>query len=208
MTPQSASQNLRIIGHSDQGGRADGVQVMLHAKHAYVGHMFSDGITVLDVQDPRAPRPVGFVACPINTRSHHIQVNDGILLATNSANIWAMQRYADQADYFTAPLADSFTRRERDFTAGLRVFSLENPAARSGSARWKASGCIAFGGWAANTPMPPVILMDSPIISWRFSTSQTQPVRIWSIAGRCPVWIAVLRKQCLGPQANAGRSTT
>ncbi len=129
MTPQSASQNLRIIGHSDQGGRADGVQVMLHAKHAYVGHMFSDGITVLDVQDPRAPRPVGFVACPINTRSHHIQVNDGILLATNSANIWAMQRYADQADYFTAPLADSFTRRERDFTAGLRVFSLENPAA-------------------------------------------------------------------------------
>ena len=125
----SHSGNLRVIGHSDQGGRPDGVQVMLHDGHAYVGHMFSDGITVLDVQDPRAPRAVGFVACPPNTRSHHIQVHGGLLLATNSANIWAMQRYADQADYFTAPLADSFTRREREFTAGLRVFDLTDPAA-------------------------------------------------------------------------------
>jgi hypothetical protein len=127
--PLSASANLRIIGHSDMGDRPDGVQVMLHAGYAYVGHMFSDGITVLDVRDPRAPRAVGFVACPPNTRSHHIQVHDGILLATNSANIWAMQSYADQADYFTAPLADSFTRRERAFTAGLRVFDLADPAA-------------------------------------------------------------------------------
>ena len=125
----SASPNLRVIGHSDMGGRPDGVQVMLHRGHAYVGHMFSDGFTVLDVRNPRDPRTVGFVACPPNTRSHHIQVHDGILLATNSANIWAMQRYGDQADYFTAPLADSFTRREREFTAGLRVFDLADPAA-------------------------------------------------------------------------------
>jgi hypothetical protein len=122
------SPNLRIIGHSDQGSRPDGVQIMLHAGHAYVGHMFSDGITVLDVREARAPRPVTFLACPPNTRSHHLQVHDGILLATNSANIWAMQRYADQADYFSNPLADSFTRRDRDFTAGLRVFTLDDPA--------------------------------------------------------------------------------
>ena len=128
-SPLSHTPNLRIIGHTDQGGRPDGVQIMLHEGHAYVGHMFSDGITVLDVRDPRAPKPVNFIACPPNTRSHHIQVHDGILLATNSANIWAMQRYGDQADYFTAPLADSFTRREREFTAGLRVFDLSDPAA-------------------------------------------------------------------------------
>ncbi len=125
----AASDNLRVIGHSDMGGRPDGVQVMLHAGHAYVGHMFSDGFSVLDVREPRAPCTVGFVACPPNTRSHHIQVHDGLLLATNSANIWAMQRYGHQADYFTAPLADSFTRREREFTAGLRVFDLCDPAA-------------------------------------------------------------------------------
>jgi len=51
------------------------------------------------------------------------------MLAVNSANIWAMQQYQSQQDYFTAPLADSFTRRERNFTAGLRVYDLADPAA-------------------------------------------------------------------------------
>ena len=53
-----------IIGHSDMGGRPDGVQVMLHEGHAYVGHMFSDGITVLDVRDPRMPRARGLRRLP------------------------------------------------------------------------------------------------------------------------------------------------
>lgn len=128
MTPQRATSNFTFLGHSDQGGRGDGVQLMLHAGHAYIGHMFSDGITVLDIRDPRAARPVAFLACPPNTRSHHLQVHDGLLLATNSANIWAMQRYQDQQDYFTQSLDDSFTRRERAFTAGLRVFDLADPA--------------------------------------------------------------------------------
>lgn len=129
MIPISSSPNLRVIGHSDQGDRPDGVQAMLDGKHLYVGHMFSDGITVLDVSDPRAPRPVAFVACPPNTRSHHLQTHDGIMLATNSANIWAMQRYQSQQDYFSNPLADSFSRGSRAFTAGLRVFDLADPAA-------------------------------------------------------------------------------
>ncbi len=35
MTPTYAS-NMRIIGHTDQGGgRADGVQIMVHKGHAY-----------------------------------------------------------------------------------------------------------------------------------------------------------------------------
>ena len=131
--PLSSTRQFRLLGHSDQGGRPDGVQVMLHQaggrRFLYVGHMFADGITVLEATDPRDPVAVAFLACPANTRSHHLQVADGLLLATNSANIWAMQRYQSQSDYFTAPLADSFTQREREFTAGLRVFTLEDPAA-------------------------------------------------------------------------------
>lgn len=34
------SRNMRLIGHSDQGGRPDGVQVMVHRGYAYIGHMF------------------------------------------------------------------------------------------------------------------------------------------------------------------------
>ena len=35
------ARNMQILGHSDQGGgRADGVQIMVHKDHAYIGHIF------------------------------------------------------------------------------------------------------------------------------------------------------------------------
>jgi hypothetical protein len=122
-------KRITLLGHTDQGGRPDGVQIMLHGGHAYIGHMFSDGVTVVDVRDPRQPRPVNFLACPPNTRASHLQAHDGILLAVNAANIWALQQYQDQQEYFTNPLADSFSRRERPFAAGLRVFDLASDPA-------------------------------------------------------------------------------
>jgi len=63
------ARNMRLIGHSDQGGRPDGVQLMVHRGFAYVGHMFYasallDGFTdyifiTIDMSDPTAPREVG-----------------------------------------------------------------------------------------------------------------------------------------------------
>jgi hypothetical protein len=130
MKPAIASSgHFRVLGHTDQGGRPDGVQVMLHAGHVYVGHMFADGISVIDVRDPRAPLPVRFIACPPNTRAHHLQVHDGLLLAVNSANIWAMQAWSSQAEYFSNPLGETFRTRDKPFAAGLRVYDLADPAA-------------------------------------------------------------------------------
>ena len=34
-------RNMKLIGYSDQGGREDGVQIMVNKGHAFVGHMFS-----------------------------------------------------------------------------------------------------------------------------------------------------------------------
>ena len=51
--PQGIGRRIKHISYSDQGGRPDGVQVMVNRKHVYVGHMFSDGVTVLDASDPR-----------------------------------------------------------------------------------------------------------------------------------------------------------
>jgi hypothetical protein len=122
------AQSIRMLGRTDQGGRPDGVQVMVARGHAYVGHMFADGISVIDIADPRAPNTVRFIAAPPNTRASHLQVHDGLLLAINAANVWALQRYDAAGDYFGKPLADSFSKRERDFAAGMRVFDLANPA--------------------------------------------------------------------------------
>ena len=48
LTPDYA-RNMRIVGHSDQGGRSDGVQVMVSGGYAYVGHVFSGGFSIIDV---------------------------------------------------------------------------------------------------------------------------------------------------------------
>jgi hypothetical protein len=63
-----ASRNVKFISHSDQGGLGDGVQIMVHRGYAYIGHGYSNGITVLDVRDPKT-RPVAFLPCPPDTRS-------------------------------------------------------------------------------------------------------------------------------------------
>ena len=56
------ARNMKLIGHSDQGGRPDGVQMMVNKGHAFVGHMFSKGFSVIDVRDPRNPKPVHYIA--------------------------------------------------------------------------------------------------------------------------------------------------
>ena len=122
------SKNIRLLARCDQGGRPDGVQVIVHKGHAFIGHMFSDGFTVVDVRDPRQPKTAAFVAAPKNTRSHHLQVHGDILLAVNGPDIWAMQQYASQADYYAKSLADS-VHTEQPFGAGLRVFDISQPAA-------------------------------------------------------------------------------
>ena len=51
--PRIQAQYMRLIGHSDQGGRPDGVQLMVHRGFAYIGHMVSQGFSVVDVRsDP------------------------------------------------------------------------------------------------------------------------------------------------------------
>ena len=94
---------------------------MLHRGHLYVGHMFNDGVTVLDARDPRALKPLNFFTTAPNTRTHHLQVAEGLMLLANGANIVRMQSYDNTRDYFENTLADSLTNRE-PFRAGLSIF--------------------------------------------------------------------------------------
>src|SRR4051812_48617077 len=73
-------RRIRHVSYSNQGGRPDGVQVMVNRKHVYVGHMFSDGVTILEASDRRMLKPAGFFTAGTNTRTHHLQVADDLLL--------------------------------------------------------------------------------------------------------------------------------
>src|SRR6516162_11647156 len=88
---QGIGRGIRHISYSDIGGRPDSVQIMLNRNHLYIGHMFSNGLTILDATDPRRLKPVGFFTGGDFTRTHHLQVSDDLLLLANGANIVAMQ---------------------------------------------------------------------------------------------------------------------
>jgi len=50
-------RNMRLVGHCDQDGRPDGVQIMVHRGYAYIGHMFSKGFSVIDVARSQESAP-------------------------------------------------------------------------------------------------------------------------------------------------------
>jgi hypothetical protein len=124
--PQGIGQHFRHLSYSDIGGRPDSVQVMLNRKHLYVGHMFSNGVTILDAADPRKIKPVGFFTGGDFTRTHHLQVSDDLLLLANGANIVAMQSYDNIRGYFENALADSITNRKK-FRSGLSIHDISRP---------------------------------------------------------------------------------
>ena len=163
-----ASRNIKFLGHSDQGGRGDGVQVMVNRGFAYIGHGFSNGITVIDVRDPKNPQTVNFLACPPNTRAHHLQTHGDLLLAVNGPSVWTMQ--ISEKAYFAGSSADALEGQK--YTSGLRVYDLSLPDTPREIAflplgGWDRTG---FGMSAAATPMFRFICRNSPTMSWSSST--------------------------------------
>ena len=126
---------MRIVGHTDQGGRPDGVQVMVHRGHAYVGHMFSKGFSVIDVTDARNPKQVNYLAAPPNTWTIHLQTHDDLLLVIHAKDMFAEAAFADERAYYRGQVgevvgtAQSQQQTERDWSAGLAVYDISQPAA-------------------------------------------------------------------------------
>ena len=122
-----ASRNIKFVSHSDQGGRGDGVQIMVHRGYAYIGHGFSNGITILDVRDPKHPKPVDFLPCSSNTRALHLQIHDDLLLAVNCPSMWTLQ--VSERAYFGGSPADSLKEHKAQYTSGLRIYDIARPEA-------------------------------------------------------------------------------
>ena len=125
------ARNMRVVGHSDQGGRPDGVQVMVHRGYAYVGHMFSKGFSVVDVRDAKNPRAVNYVAAPPNTWTIHLQTHDDLLLVINAKDMFAAAEFADERAYYSGALGKTVgtaqAQRVRDWSAGLAVYDISRP---------------------------------------------------------------------------------
>ncbi|QRN37107.1 LVIVD repeat-containing protein [Pectobacterium carotovorum] len=123
------SRNMRLIGHSDQGGRPDGVQVMVHRGYAYIGHMVSQGVSIVDVRDAKNPKPAGFIAAPPVTWNIHLQTHDDLLLVVNARDLFADASFAEEKVYYTRSVADTVSTKQQDksWSAGLRIFDISTP---------------------------------------------------------------------------------
>ncbi|GEO17489.1 LVIVD repeat-containing protein [Microvirga aerophila] len=127
------AKNMKIIGYSDQGGRPDGVQLMVHNGYAYIGHMFSKGFSVVDVRDPKNPRPVAYMPAPHNTWNIHLQTHDDLLLVINAKDMFAAAEFQDERAYYKGALgkkvgtADAQDIGSRDWTAGMAVYDISHP---------------------------------------------------------------------------------
>lgn len=120
---------MRLIGHSDQGGRPDGVQLMVHRGFAYIGHMVSQGFSVVDVRDPTRPTTVNYIAAPPGTWNVHLQAHDDLLLVINARDLFADARFADEKVYYTRSVGDTVSDvQDRGWSAGLRIFDISTPA--------------------------------------------------------------------------------
>src|SRR5258706_14209556 len=86
--------------------------------------MFSGGLTIIDVRDPRRPTPVRFVPAPPNTWSLHLQAYDNLLLVINGVNIYNAALGIEKETYYSQPFAETFGGQERAFAAGMCVFDI------------------------------------------------------------------------------------
>ena len=93
------ARNMKLIGHTEQGGRPDGVQLMINKGYAITGHMFSKGFSVIDVRDPRDPKPVAYVPAPANTWNIHLQTHGDLLLVINAKDMFASAEFQDEKQY-------------------------------------------------------------------------------------------------------------
>ena len=121
-----ASKGIKFVGHSDMGGHSDGVQVMVHRGYAYVGHGYSNGITTLDVRDPKNPKVADFIACAPGTRAFHLQTHEDLLLAVNAPSVWTMQVLSEK-EYFGGSIAERLKGAGVQFSAGIRVYDISKP---------------------------------------------------------------------------------
>jgi hypothetical protein len=122
--------SLRLLGYSDLGGRPHGIQVMVRDEHAYIGQGRYGGFSIVDVANPREPRPAGFVPTAPGTLNIHLQVHDNLLLVVDGANLFRL--YGSWEAYYAQSMQGWSTQqlgqRGVDFTAGMRVYDISSPA--------------------------------------------------------------------------------
>ncbi|MHA1547722.1 MAG: LVIVD repeat-containing protein [Alphaproteobacteria bacterium] len=200
LTPDFA-RNMRILGHSDQGGRADGIQVMVSGGYAYVGHVFTGGFSVIDVRDPRQPAFVRHVPQPVGTWSQHLQTHGDILIVNNMKDM-LQDENINSGEYYQGSIGDKvdLDAGDQGYAAGMRVYDISDRANPREIAFLEIPGLGVHrvwydgGDWAYISALPPGFTDDIFMIVDFSEPTRPEPVsRLWlpgmnAAAGETPSW--------------------
>ena len=100
---------------------------------AYTGHMFSKGFSIVDVRDPKNPKPAGYFAAPPDTWNIHLQTHGDLLLVINAKDMFAAAEFQDERAYYKGALGKKVgtaagPTAARSWTAGMAVYDISKPA--------------------------------------------------------------------------------
>lgn len=205
LTPEYAN-NMRILGHCDQGGRSDGVQVMVSGGYAYIGHVFSGGFSVIDVRDPKDPKFVKHIQQPARTWSQHLQTHGDLLLIVNMKDMLQDEK-VNTGEYYSGSIGDKvdISGKDQSYSTGMRVFDIKDRANPKEIAFMPLEGLgvhriwYTGGQWAYISALPPGFTDDIFIILDMSDPTNPKPVsRLWlpgmnAEAGEKPTWDPKLR---------------
>jgi hypothetical protein len=132
----SSAKGVREVGWFDCAG---GGQIVVDKGIAYIGHIESPfGTSIVDVRDPKNPKPANYVAAPPGTWNIHLQTHGDLLLVINAKDMFAAAEFADEKAYYKGQLGQvvgtaeakpqESSRAARDWTAGLAVYDISQPA--------------------------------------------------------------------------------
>jgi hypothetical protein len=141
------SRNISFVGHTNLEGRVDCAQIMVDRGFAYVAHIFSHGYSVVDVRDPRTPRPVAFVPSMENCWSGNLQAHDGVLVVSNTYDPF-LDPSVDEETYYGKSAESFMTPRERS-VGGLRIYDISTPGDPRPTGELKVDGIGIHRSWYA-----------------------------------------------------------
>jgi hypothetical protein len=202
------SRNINLISRSDQGGRPDGCQLMVHRGYAYIAHVFSNGFSVLDVRDPKNPVPVNFIPAFGKNWNIHLQTHDDLLLVVDEFNFYAAEAFSHEESYYTQSVEESikkagsnpFGQRGVDYSAGFRVYDISKPDAPRQIGQLSIEGLGCHRIWYSGGPYAYVsALLDGYSDHIFMIVDVSDPTRphevsrwhlpgMWSAGGEQPTW--------------------
>lgn len=124
------AEGFEVLGHTDQGGRPNGGQIMVYDGYAYVGQ--DDGFLVLDVRDPRQMKPIAHVDPGWGelTWSPHLQVHGDLLILVEELHFY--RAWGLDHSYYLGSIPDvhhsMFGEPNKDFGSGLHFYDISDRA--------------------------------------------------------------------------------